>query len=273
MSRYALLIVGLGLAWLAGCAAPDRRDLEYRLSKAEAERGQLQTAFEDERAKVAILRERLATAEQRRELTGSETAALDDRVRQLERDNRELLGLLERRDRAALERPDIPASPLPEGVDRQLQAFAARHQGRVWYDRGRAVVSFAGGRLFEPGSDAVHADAQRVLGELAGIAGLLPMDEFDIVVVGHTDNTSISDPATLARHPSNWHLSVHRAIAVKDTLVSAGLPAKQMAVMGYGACRPLGDDAARNRRVEVCFVRKAGLAPPQPIHVPGSVSP
>ena len=127
--------------------------------------------------------------------------------------------------------------------------------------------------LFPDQPYAIAAAAQALLGELAGIAALAPAEEFEIIVVGHTDDTPISEPATLAKHPSNWHLSVHRAIAVKNTLVSAGLPEARMGVMGYGPCRPLGGDKARDRRVEVFFVRKGEVKPLPAIRVPTATTP
>lgn len=265
MGRYSLLLAILGLTLLVACSVPDRRELEYRIRKVEGERNQLQTLRDDERAKVAILQERLAAERQEHEIARAEVNLARGRARQLEQDNDELLALLERRDHTALEGPEVPASPLPAEVDRQLQSFAARHRGRVRYDRSRAALSFANDRLFEPGSDQIRIAAQTLVGELAGVAVLLPVKDFEIIIVGHTDDTPISNPATLAKHPSNWHLSVHRAIAVKNTLVSAGLPEGRMGVMGYGACRPLGGDKARNRRVEVFFVRKAEVKPLMPV--------
>jgi len=273
VGRYLLLITSLELALLVACNAPDRHDLEYRIGKVEGERDHLQTLLDDERAKVVILQERLAAERRELELARAEVNLTRDRVQQLERDNDELLALLERRDPAALERPAVPASPLPPDVDRQLQAFATRHPGRLWYDRDRAAVSFANDRLFESGSDQVRAAAQDTLGELAGIAALAPAEDFEIIIVGHTDDTPISSPATLAKHPSNWHLSVHRAIAVKNTLVSAGLPESRMGVMGYGPSRPLGEDKARDRRVEVFFVRKAEVKALPAIRAPAPIAP
>jgi hypothetical protein len=41
-----------------------------------------------------------------------------------------------------------------------------------------------------------------------------------------------------------------------------------MGVMGYGPYRPLGNDPARNRRVEVYFVRKGEVKPLPAVHVP-----
>ncbi|MBU0617701.1 MAG: OmpA family protein [Planctomycetes bacterium] len=256
MGRYSFLVLyaTLVLTVLPACEAPGRRDLEYRANKAEGERDRLQAALDDERAKVVILQERLTEKERERGITLTEANLTRDRLRQLEQDNEKLAALLRPRE-SMPEPPVVPPSPLPATVDQQLQAFAARHGERVWYDRGRAAVSFANDRLFEPGSDVVDATARPVLGELAGIAAGLSAGEFEVIVVGHTDDTPISGSATLARHPSNWHLSVHRAIAVKNVLITAGLPESQMGVMGCGANRPLGNDKARNRRAEVYFVR------------------
>jgi chemotaxis protein MotB len=258
-----LLALSCTLAMI-GCAPADRQTAEYETGKLEAERDHLQTLVEDERAKVAILQERLARTEASHEIDIAELELARDRVQQLEDDNRELTALLRQRD-TTVERPAVAASPLPPEIDQQLVDYAARHSGRVLYDRGRGAVSFANDRLFEAGADAVLPAAQRLLGELAGIAVLLPAGKYETIVVGHTDDTPISAPATLARHPSNWHLSVHRAIAVKNTLVSAGLPGDRLGVMGYGPTRPLAADKARNRRIEVFFARAGEVTPRAPV--------
>jgi len=263
MRRYGLLMA-VGLL-LVGCESTNQRDLQYRADKAESERDQLQARYDDERAKVAVLQERLAAEQKNVELARAETNLMRDRARQVEADKQELVGLLEQRTSEPLEEPEVSASPLAPEIDGQLRSFAARHRGRVWYDRGRAAISFANESLFDPGSDVVRPSAQGVLGELAGIAALTATNEVEIIVVGHTDDTPISSAATLAVHPSNWHLSVHRAIAVKSTLVSAGLPERRLGVMGYGAFRPLGNDKARNRRVEVFFAPWGEVSPRTPV--------
>jgi hypothetical protein len=58
-----------------------------------------------------------------------------------------------------------------------------------------------------------------------------------------------------AQHPTNMHLSAHRAISVRDALVSDGVTANRMQVAGYGEFRPIvpngANGAAQNRRVEI----------------------
>jgi hypothetical protein len=89
---------------------------------------------------------------------------------------------------------------------------------------------------------------------------------FEIVIVGHTDDVRIS-PGTGKKHPTNWHLSVHRAVAVLFVLNQDGVDFKRMAAMGYGEFRPRvpnppkgGNEA--NRRVEIYLVSRQE-------HVPG----
>jgi chemotaxis protein MotB len=274
VGTYRFFFSALFLIVLVGCEASDHhRDLEYRVNKAEGERDQARLALDDERAKVAILQERLAKRGREQEIMRAELNLLRERSRQLEQDNSELLAVLQQRASAAPQPPQVSGSPLPEPIDQQLQDFAARHRGRVWYDRGRAAVSFANDPLFEPGSDVVQPDAQRVLGELAGIAAQTPPEQFELIIVGHTDDTPISSSTTLAEHPDNWHLSVHRAIAIKNVLVSAGLPEARMGVMGYGPHRPLGNHKARNRRVEVFLARKGDVRPRSAVDVPAPTAP
>ena len=72
-------------------------------------------------------------------------------------------------------------------------------------------------------------------------------------VVGHTDNVG-SDAV-------NNPLSVNRAAATRDYLVSRGVAGNRIAIDGRGSREPIADNAtasgkARNRRVEI-FVAEA----------------
>ena len=85
---------------------------------------------------------------------------------------------------------------------------------------------------------------------------------FEVVVAGHTDNV----PITSARYPSNWELSVARAVNFLRILISEShLDPTFFSVRGCGEERPLSDnDTAEgrqmNRRVEVLIstLRKGG---------------
>ncbi|MFN4025621.1 MAG: OmpA family protein [Hyphomonas sp.] len=71
-------------------------------------------------------------------------------------------------------------------------------------------------------------------------------------VEGHTDSTGNPD--------LNDELSQLRAEAVRAAMIDRGVPADRLIAAGYGAARPIGDNAteegrARNRRIELRIVR------------------
>ena len=73
-----------------------------------------------------------------------------------------------------------------------------------------------------------------------------------IQVEGHTDNVPIST----SKFPSNWELSVSRAIAVARIMIDNGIEPNRINVAGYGEFRPLvdnqnKDNRKKNRRIEL----------------------
>ncbi len=139
----------------------------------------------------------------------------------------------------------------------------------VTFDEKTGIVRFKSDLLFEKGSDTVQTN---IVGQLESLAEILISDvaqNFDVLVVGHTDDIPIKKPETLAKHPSNWHLSAHRAIAVQKIMAQAQLAPARTAVIGMGNYRPIEPNAAgnkgnpKNRRVEIYIV------PAGSIHVSG----
>ncbi len=265
-----LLWVSAAAVMAPGCGpTPQQRDQEVRLHKAEEERNSLRRRLSDEQTRAAAQQERLVAVEAELKAARAQVAALTEQVDKLTQRNRELQAPLEELKRRELKRPQVPASPLPEKSDAALAALAAKLTDRMWYDRGRGAVSFANDRLFDSGSDVVRTDALAALRELAGILAAGELADFEVIVVGHTDSSPITKPETLAKHPSNWHLAAHRAIAVKDVLVGAGLPAGRVGIMGYADNRPVSDNPAQNRRVEIFVVPKGVPQPFEPVRPTG----
>lgn len=246
-----------------------QRDTDFELRRVERERDTLQMKLASEEARGTVLARRIEDEEKEWQTAKAETATLKSRLRECERNYGTLQKEIARYVEEPPERPQIAASPLPDDVDQAFLSLVDRHSGRVWYERGRGAVSFANDRLFEMGSDTVRTDALGVVQDLAGILSLVPADH-EIIIVGHSDNAPITKPETLAVHPSNWHLSVHRAIAIKDVLTNAGVPAKRMGVMGYGPYRPVSEDRAQNRRVEVFIVRQGAIQAFHPVRSSGA---
>ena len=71
-----------------------------------------------------------------------------------------------------------------------------------------------------------------------------------IRVDGHTDST----PIRVSNWKSNQELSEARAAAVKDYLISKGIPASRITTKGWGDTKPRSTDLAKNRRVEVVLL-------------------
>ncbi|GHA85741.1 OmpA family protein [Cognatilysobacter bugurensis] len=79
-------------------------------------------------------------------------------------------------------------------------------------------------------------------------AYLEAMPASSVRIEGHTDSQGAAD--------ANRRLSQRRADAVRDVLVAAGVPARQIEAVGQGAAAPVADNATaagrgRNRRVEI----------------------
>ena len=150
---------------------------------------------------------------------------------------------------------------LPPELSNELAEWA-RQSGSdlVSYDEQSGIVRFKSDLLFAKGQDTVAPAAAEKLTALAKIMNSPAAQNLDMLIVGHTDDIPIKKPATLARHPNNWYLSAHRAIAVESVLAHAGIAEKRLAVMGMGALRPIAPNAPhhkgnpKNRRVEIYIV-------------------
>ena len=152
---------------------------------------------------------------------------------------------------------------VPPQVADEMRAFAAANGGIATYDEATGAVRLSSDMSFGLGSANLSSTASQALPRLAEALNGPVAGQYEVRVVGHTDNVPIRKPSTKAKHPTNWHLSVHRAIAVKDALVRAGIDSKRISVAGYGAMRPVVANgkkgAQENRRVEVY------LAPMTPV--------
>jgi chemotaxis protein MotB len=112
--------------------------------------------------------------------------------------------------------------------------------------------------LFPSGSADLKRASLNAMDTLAGILRRLPND---LRVEGHTDNVPIST----AQFPSNWHLSVARALNVGYYLIlQHGLTQERVTIVGYSEYQPLEKNdtpghRAQNRRVDIVIL--AGGAP------------
>jgi len=106
--------------------------------------------------------------------------------------------------------------------------------------------------LFESGSAELKPEAKAVLDTIAEILKLLPNK---IRIEGHTDDRPIKS----ARFPSNWHLSVARALNTAYYLMSKGVNPEKISIAGYSEYRPIApndseENRAKNRRVDIVII-------------------
>jgi chemotaxis protein MotB len=110
--------------------------------------------------------------------------------------------------------------------------------------------------FFDSASDELSPEGAKQVAELASVikeigAKIPPHIRWILRVDGHTDNR----PITGGRFPSNWELSVARAISVVKYLIKHGIEAHHLVAAGFGEHQPLtagktADDLAKNRRIE-----------------------
>ncbi len=111
--------------------------------------------------------------------------------------------------------------------------------------------------LFASGSAEIKTTSFAAIDTLARILRELPND---LRVEGHTDNVPIGTPL----FPSNWHLSVARAVNVGYYLIQKHrLVADRVSVVGYSEYRPIlpndtPEHRAVNRRVDIVIVTGVG---------------
>ena len=114
-------------------------------------------------------------------------------------------------------------------------------------------IRLSGSVLFDFDSDAIRADAERTLTEVAEVLQAYPGRP--VRIEGHTDS--------IASDAYNQALSERRAAAVRKWLGAHGVEAGRMTTAGLGESRPVaGNETAagrqENRRVEIVVERAGG---------------
>jgi chemotaxis protein MotB len=238
------------MVFVNGCNS-QMKDLETR-NRIQADRireleGQLQAA-------------QLKLAEVQRQLDainatgGVEVDALRQKIAALEKEIGEKEALIK-----SMQDKLMGISPLPVELNTALEDFA-RGNDMVEYDASRGLVKFKSDLLFEKGSDDVTSTAAEAVKTLCGILNTETAKQFHIIVAGHTDDLPIQRPQTRVEHPTNRHLSSHRAIAVVEVMEKSGIEQTRLSTRGFGEYRPLEPNAPnkrgnpKNRRVEIYIV-------------------
>ncbi|HAL44452.1 MAG: hypothetical protein A2Y12_15860 [Planctomycetes bacterium GWF2_42_9] len=247
-----LAVISLGIALLtSGCTNREVEDLKLRNRNQQQRIDELESQLNVAKLKLSQLEKQLADCQ-----AGLDTDldALNKKIALLEED------IAKKEELIRQMQSQLGGSILPPELASELQKFAAENPDMVTFDEATGMVKFKSDLLFQKGSDVVAPEGINMLKKFSEIINSHAAEGFDVTIVGHTDDMPIKKSETMVAHPTNWHLSVHRAIAVEKVMEGASVNPKRMGVKGYGEYRPIEANEAgnkgnaKNRRVELYLV-------------------
>ncbi len=250
-SRF-FVVLGLcaGMAFVSGCTG-ELEQLRLQNRTQQARIAGLESDLQTAQLRLDELKRRLEAAEA---TGGVEVEALRQKIAALEEDVAKKAELIK-----SMQDRLMGISPLPVELSTALEDLA-RDNDMIEYDSSRGIVKFKSDLLFEKGSDAVTATATEAVRTLCGILNSEQARQFHIIVAGHTDDLPIQKPQTREAHPTNRHLSSHRAISVARLMEESGVEPVRLSTRGFGEYRPVEPNAPnkrgnpKNRRVEIYIV-------------------
>jgi chemotaxis protein MotB len=237
---------------LSGC--PDANELRIQNATQRKRIEELESKLQAKKLELDQLKRRLETLES---TGGAETNKLRHEIDALKADIEKKKSLIASMQNRLL----YGGAALPAELSTLLEDFA-KGNDMITYDSSRGVVKFKSDLLFASGSDQVNSSAIEAINSLCNILNNEQGQKFDIIVAGHTDDMRIAKPSTLAKHPTNWHLSAHRAISVLNQMTKAKIDPKRISIRGFSEYRPVEANKPnkkgnpKNRRVEIYIVHK-----------------
>ena len=246
-----VFLVCVFIVLVSGCNQ-ELQDLRIQNETQQKQIDRLQAELAAKRLELDQLNRQLADAGKK---GGIEVETLEQKIAALKEDlakKNELIASMQ-------EKLLYGGAQLPVELTTKLEDFAKEYD-LVTFDASRGIVKFKSDLLFELGSDKVASDAVEAVKALCEILNSEEAKGFDVIIAGHTDDIPIEKPATRQRHPTNWHLSAHRAISVLDVMAESKIDHKRMSVRGFGEYRPVAENKPGkkgnplNRRVEIYIV-------------------
>ena len=148
-----------------------------------------------------------------------------------------------------------PGSNQPGGklADQVRQLAEADLNIQVTHTHQGTRLSFEDQVLFDFGRATINRTGFAFLIKIADVLDKLP---YAVRVEGHTDNV----PIRTRRFPSNWELSVARAVSVVKYFAEvSNIDPRRLSAVGYGESRPVAENdtlanRAKNRRVEILLL-------------------
>lgn len=190
-----------------------------------------------------------------KEILSSEVEELSNQVDELSKENQ---ALQTQKDSLAallfgLEDIEIDMQQSQEELIRYLREKNLLDQVSIMQTENGLVIRFKDSILFSSGSADISPEGHVVLGH---IGDKLKKINNKIIVAGYTDNLPMNTPL----YPSNWELSVARAInAAKVLIDEKSITEERISVSGFGENHPIDSNntatgRANNRRIEITIL-------------------
>ena len=249
----ALIIVCIYVLFVTGCG-PELKDLQIQNATQRKLIADLESELQTSRLKNDRLQRYVDTARGRSNI---EIESLQQKVAAFEKDASDKRYLIKSMQQQLL----YGGLQLPVELSTKLEDFAEGEE-LVTYDTEHGIVKFKSDLIFEKGSDKVTSAAVRAIESLCKILNSDQAKKLDVAIAGHTDDLQIRKPQTKAKHPTNWHLSSHRAIAVLNVMKKNNIANERMSTRGFGEYKPIAPNKPgkkgnpQNRRVEIYIVPK-----------------
>jgi len=255
IKRFSYLLVVLMPVMILtnGCISQQKYDQMKSQNRIQQQRiTTLESDLDATRVKAEQMQKQLESLQG---LNNTDIEAKDKEISALEED------IAKKKELIARMRDQLLSSgvKLPVELSVMLQEFA-KDNDMVTFDADSGVLKFKSDLLFDKGSDTIGSGAIEPVTSFCSIMNSKEAEKFDIVIAGHTDDVPIKKPATKAKHPTNWHLSVHRAIAVLDLMTKNQISPQRVNIRGFGEYRPVESNEPNqkgnpaNRRVEIFVV-------------------
>ncbi|MCP3102061.1 OmpA family protein [Myxococcus sp. K15C18031901] len=196
---------------------------------------------------------RLNTSESRLTANAAERRALQEQNAQLAALNEELARNSKKLAQAKeeLEKKSSEYENLAQSLKQEIS------DGKIELSemKGRMTVQLKDKILFASGSARVGKEGAEALAKIA--EALKSVTGKIIRVEGHTDDIPIGS----GQFPTNWELSLARAMAVVRALQDSGVDPTMLSAAGYGQYQPIvandsTEHRSQNRRIEIVLAPK-----------------
>lgn len=229
-------------------AAAAKREADAKAARAAAEQRQREEEAARKQAEVdrLLAEKQKAEAERQRMAAELESARSAAAKAEADRARADAQAREQQASEAARRAEEAARQALEEKQALRASLLARFNQILTTRDTDRGLVVTMADVLFDVGKFDLRAEARERLARFSGV--VLAYPTLRITVEGHTDSTGSDE--------LNQRLSEQRADAVRNYLISQGLPRDMISSQGFGKNMPIADNATaagrqQNRRVEL----------------------